>query len=134
MIPWPPQSHAEVASGAICIPEMCGLYHAGLRMLFVVQKLALRLLYLFRPFKHYVFLNMAIFYRLWRSLFVQLTALSFVFNCFSYIHMKYFGSSRVHRVQRLVLEKNICILLVFKRKVNKIEQDEKSWGEMLAPP
>jgi len=47
--------------------------------------------------------------------------------------MKYFGSSRVHRVQRPVQEKNICISLVFKRKVNKIKQDEKSWGEMLAP-
>lgn len=83
---------------------------------------------------HYLFLSVAVFYRLRRSLFAQLTALPFVLSCFSYIHMKCFGSSRVHRVQRLVLQKNICISLVFKRKVNKIKQDEKSWGEMLAPP
>lgn len=83
---------------------------------------------------HYLFLSVAVFYRSWRSLFAQLTALPFVFSCFPYIHMKCFGSSRVHRVQRLVLQKNICISLVFKRKVNKIKQDEESWGEMLAPP
>lgn len=39
---WPPWSQAEVALEVICVPEMCGPYHAGLRMLFMLQMLALK--------------------------------------------------------------------------------------------
>lgn len=50
-ISWAPRGHAEVASEAIHIPKMCGLYHAGLGMLFVVQNSALSLFYLSWPFQ-----------------------------------------------------------------------------------
>lgn len=39
---WPLWSQAEVALEVLCVLEMCGPYHAGLIMLFMLQMLAFK--------------------------------------------------------------------------------------------